>query len=102
MTYTIHRYPAELIDVVHLVDGRRMTVRPVLPQDADLLQTFVRGLSDESRRNRFFRALHELPGDLLARFTPIDYRRHLALVAEVFDKGEETSCPSVGSGPWFR
>jgi GNAT superfamily N-acetyltransferase len=90
MTYTIHRYPAELIDVVHLVDGRRITVRPVLPQDADILQAFVRELSDQSRRNRFFRALHELPGDLLARFTQVDYRRHLALVAEVFDRGVET------------
>jgi GNAT superfamily N-acetyltransferase len=90
MTYTIHRYPAELIDVVHLVDGRRITVRPVLPQDADILQAFVRGLSDESRRNRFFRTLHELPGDLLARFTQVDYRRHVALVAEVFDQGVET------------
>lgn len=90
MTYTIHCYPAELIDVLHLVDGRRITVRPVLPQDADIMQAFVRDLSDASRRNRFFRTLHELPEDLLARFTQVDYRQHLALVAEVFDGGVET------------
>jgi acetyltransferase len=90
MTYTIHRYPAELIDVVHLVDGRRITLRPVLPQDAGVLQAFVKGLSNASRRNRFFRSLHELPEDLLDRFTSIDYEHHLALVAEVFAGGVET------------
>ena len=61
MTYTIHRYPAELIDVVRLVDGSKVTLRPVLPQDADIMQSFVRTLSEESRRNRFFRALRSFP-----------------------------------------
>lgn len=89
MTYTIHRYPAELIEIVHLADSRHVTVRPILPQDADLLQTFFRNLSDESRWNRFHRALHELPLNLLHQFTNIDYDTHLALLAEVFVDGSE-------------
>jgi len=36
MTYQIYRYPAELIDVVHLTDGERVVIRPVLPQIASL------------------------------------------------------------------
>jgi hypothetical protein len=36
MTYQIHRYPAELIDVIHLTDGERVVIRPVLPQDREL------------------------------------------------------------------
>ena len=36
MTYQIHRYPADLIDVVRLPGARRVVVRPVLPQDEDL------------------------------------------------------------------
>jgi hypothetical protein len=36
MTYQIHRYPAELVDVVHLSDGARVVIRPVLPQDREL------------------------------------------------------------------
>ncbi len=42
MTYAdfSHRYPAELIDIVHIADGRRVTVRPILPQDTELLQSF--------------------------------------------------------------
>jgi len=95
MTYTIHRYPAELIDVVHLADGQRVIVRPVLPQDADIMQAFVQSLSNGSRRNRFFRTLHELPPDLLRRFTQVDYHQHLALLAEVFIDGVEVI---VGEG----
>ena len=89
MTYTIHRYPAELIDIVHLADSRRVTVRPILPQDAELLQSFFRNLSDGSRWNRFHRALHELPLNLLNQFTNVDYDTHLALLAEVFVDGKE-------------
>jgi GNAT superfamily N-acetyltransferase len=89
MPYTIHRYPAELIDVVRGSAGERIVIRPVLPQDAELMQDFVRGLSAESRRNRFFRTLHELPAALLDRFTSIDYHDHLALLASVLADGEE-------------
>jgi GNAT superfamily N-acetyltransferase len=89
MPYTIHRYPAELIDIVHGANGERIMLRPVLPQDTELMQDFVRGLSPESRRNRFFRTLHELSAALLHRFTSIDYHDHLALLASVLVDGEE-------------
>lgn len=89
MTYAIERYPAELIDVVHLTGGERVTVRPVLPQDEELLAAFFRHLSDNARRNRFFRSLHELPPGLAHSFTSIDYHAHLALVATILtDAGE--------------
>jgi acetyltransferase len=83
MTYTIHRYPAELIDVVQVRGGRRVTLRPVLPQDDELVADFFRNLSEASRRNRFFRSLRELPPALLHGFTSIDYHAHLALIATV-------------------
>ena len=40
MLYQIHRYPAELIDVVWLPGGRRVVIRPVLPQDEELTTAF--------------------------------------------------------------
>ena len=95
MTYTIHRYPAELIDVLNLRDGGRVTVRPILPQDAEIVQAFVQTLSDGARRHRFFRTLRDVPADLLRRFTEVDYYQHLALVAEVFTDAAETI---VGEG----
>jgi GNAT superfamily N-acetyltransferase len=90
MTYQIHRYPADLIDVVRLADGRRVVIRPVLPQDADLTDAFFRNLSGESRYDRFMTHMRDLPPDLLRRFTEVDYADHVALVAEVFAGGRET------------
>ena len=90
MTYQIHRYPAELIDVVRLVGGQRVVVRPVLPQDEDLTQAFFRNLSAPARYDRFMTSIRELPSELSRRFTQIDYADHLALVAEVFVDGRET------------
>ena len=87
MTYTIGRYPVHLIDVVRVADGRRFTIRPTLPQDAELQRTFFRSLSAESRYCRFMTRLSELPETLAERFTSIDYHTHLALLAEVFDEG---------------
>jgi acetyltransferase len=90
MTYQIHRYPAELIDVVRLAGGKRVVVRPVLPQDEDLTRAFFRDLPPPARYDRFMTSMRELPSELMRRFTQIDYADHLALVAEVFMDGRET------------
>ncbi len=90
MTYEIHRYPADLIDVVRLAGGARVVIRPVLPQDADLTGAFFRNLSAAGRYDRFMTSMRELPPELMRRFTQVDYASHLALVAEVFVGGRET------------
>jgi RimJ/RimL family protein N-acetyltransferase len=90
MLYQIHRYPAELIDVVRLNGGQRVIIRPVLPQDEDITSAFFGGLAARTRYDRFMSPMRALPPDLVKRFTNIDYADHLALVAEVFDDGEET------------
>jgi acetyltransferase len=61
--------------------GGLYTIRPIRPDDADMLQALVRGLSDESRYYRFASTLTELPARMLARYTLIDYDREMALVA---------------------
>jgi acetyltransferase len=61
--------------------GGLYTIRPIQPDDADMLQAFVRGLSQESRYFRFASAMPELPPRMLARYTLIDYDREMALVA---------------------
>ena len=88
--YVIHRYPVHLIDVMRAADGRRITIRPTLPQDRELQKEFFRSLSAESRHSRFMTWLKELPDALAEQFASIDYRSHLALLAEVFDGGRET------------
>ncbi len=90
MLYQIHRYPADLIDVVHLAGGHRVVVRPVLPQDEQLTSEFFGELPAKARYDRFMGPMRNLPPDLLKRFTNIDYDSHLALVAETFSGGRET------------
>lgn len=85
MSYTIEHYPTRWIDVWTLADGRRVLLRPVLPQDADLEQSMVRALSPASRYERFFVPIRELPASWLERLTQIDYRSHQAFIVESFD-----------------
>ena len=83
MAYQIQRYPAELIDVVRLTDRERVVIRPVLPQDRELLNAFFHGLSADARCSRFMHPVSELSSELLRQFTQVDYANHVALVAEV-------------------
>ena len=89
MLYQIHRYPANLIDVVRLA-GRRVVIRPVLPQDEHLTAAFFGDLPASARYDRFMGPMQCLPPELIKRFTNVDYAGHLALVAEVFDGDRET------------
>src|SRR4029453_18786190 len=90
MLYQIHRYPPDLIDVLHLSDGQRVVIRPVLPQDEALTGAFFHDLRAASRYDRFLGPMRTLPPSLLTHLTHVDYSDHLALVAEVFADGRET------------
>ena len=74
-------YPAQHEQVWPMRGGEQYTIRPIHPDDADMLQTLVRSLSSESRYFRFVSSMHELPPPMLSRFTLIDYDREMALVA---------------------
>lgn len=84
------RYPTHLIDVVQLPNGSRIVVRPALPQDCELQREFVRTLSEETRYFRFMTRLSELSEAMAERFTSIDYRSHVALIATIFPNAGET------------
>ncbi|MGB6105894.1 MAG: GNAT family N-acetyltransferase [Pusillimonas sp.] len=79
----IHPYPRRLVQPKTFADGMPWLLRPIRPEDAEPLQEFVRGLSDESRYMRFVSMMRELTPRMLARYTRIDYDRELALVATV-------------------
>jgi acetyltransferase len=78
---------SELIDRWSLRDGRRITVRPVMPQDVELEQGLVRRLSMQARYNRFFVPIRELSKYVLEQLAHADQRHHVALVAETFVDG---------------
>jgi acetyltransferase len=74
-------YPARYENVWPLRGGGEYTVRPIHPDDAQMLQKMMSHLSQESRYFRFISSMVELPPSMLARFTLIDYDREMALVA---------------------
>ncbi|MDP1901424.1 MAG: bifunctional acetate--CoA ligase family protein/GNAT family N-acetyltransferase [Rubrivivax sp.] len=93
-------YPAGQEREWPLKGGATYTIRPIHPDDAEMLQGLVRSLSQESRYFRFASALPELTARMLARFTLIDYDREMALVAVIkerhaADDGSETETERV-------
>jgi acetyltransferase len=98
--FRIHRYPTALIERVQLADGRRLTIRPVLPQDAALHRAFVAGLSPVARYRRFHGPVNVLPESTLRYMTEVDYVAHMALIATTIDdlKGEI----QIAEARWVR
>lgn len=85
----IHPYPRRLVQPMRFADGEPWLLRPIRPEDAELLQDFMRDLSEESRYMRFVSMLRELTPRMLARYTSIDYDRELALVATISQPNPE-------------
>ena len=74
-------YPARYEQVWPLRGGGEYTIRPIHPDDAQMLQDLVQNLSPQSRYYRFVSSMTELPPSMLSRLTLIDYDREMALVA---------------------
>jgi len=74
-------YPSRYEQTWPLRGGGLALIRPIHPDDAQMLQALVEQVSPESRFNRFASHFHSLPANMLARFTLIDYDREMALVA---------------------
>ncbi|MDX5445244.1 MAG: GNAT family N-acetyltransferase [Zoogloeaceae bacterium] len=86
----IHPYPSHLVTEWDLPDGTRVTLRPIRPEDAALTTDFVRGLSPETRYQRFMNTVRELSPAMVIRLTQIDYDREMAFVATTVNNGRET------------
>ncbi len=86
----VHPYPSHLIERTQLPDGTDLIIRPIRPEDAQMEQAFVRGLSQQTKYFRFMQALKELTPEMLVRFTQIDYDREMALIGVVRSGGEDS------------
>jgi acetyltransferase len=85
----VYPYPTHLVSRLQLADGTDLTIRPIRPEDAELVQDFVRNLSEQSRYFRFMNSVQELSQAMLIRFTQIDYSREMALIAVTEEHGKE-------------
>jgi acyl-CoA synthetase (NDP forming)/GNAT superfamily N-acetyltransferase len=78
-------YPAHWEADVVLRDGGTAHLRPIRPQDADLLRAFHSRLSAETIYFRFFAPYPELSERDVERFTDVDHVDRVALIATVGD-----------------
>ncbi|MGZ8995378.1 MAG: GNAT family N-acetyltransferase, partial [Rhodospirillales bacterium] len=83
----IRPYPKELEKEVRSRQNDTLLLRPIRPEDEPALQEFVRRLTPEDIRLRFFSHLRELDHRMAAGLTQIDYERQMALLAVHGDAG---------------
>ena len=69
-------------------DGRAVFVRPIRPEDEDLLRAFFAQVTPEDLRLRFFAPVKEISHVFIARLTQLDYARAIAFVALDATTGE--------------
>lgn len=72
--------PAHWEGDVLLRDGRTAHIRPIRPEDEDLMVEFYARVSDESKYYRFFSPMPVLSNRDVRRFTHVDHRDRVALV----------------------
>jgi len=84
---------------VRLCDGRSCLIRLISPADADRLQRFVRGLSEDSAHQRFFAAVHQLSPAQLQRFTASSDPMDFAVIALARDSADT---PIAGTARCLR
>jgi GNAT superfamily N-acetyltransferase len=88
------RYCAQPMDEAtthRLPDGILVRTRPLRPEDRDKLRNGFARLSPESKYRRFFSAPATLSDATLDYLTRTDGRDHVAIGAELADKGVDTS-----------
>lgn len=69
--------------------AQAITFRAIKPDDAEIEQAFVRGLSDVSKNLRFFSGMKQLSPKLLEQFTHPSFPGDYALIATIADNVSE-------------
>ena len=78
--FAIQPYPAQWVREIEW-QGRRVTLRPVRPEDETQHLAFLASLEPEDLRLRIFQTRRHIERSELARLVQIDYAREMALVA---------------------
>ena len=79
-------YPTKYVTPWRMKDGTDVILRPIKPEDEPIESEFIKGLSTETSRYRFFQIIKDLPHESLVRFCNIDYDREMAFIAETRDE----------------
>jgi acetyltransferase len=91
----IRPYPRELEETVTLKSGRRVVLRPIRPEDSSAHFKFVKSLSPEDLRLRFFGSVRDFEPIDMANFTQIDYDREMAFIGSAQTESGENETLGV-------
>ena len=84
--FAIRPYPKELEESFVLPDGEAMILRPIQPEDEPALIELFDAMTEQERYMRFFSPMPQVPHQMAARLSQIDYDREMALVLAERDK----------------
>ncbi len=74
---------------IKLANGKAITIRAMRPEDAEIEQEFVRGLSSRSKYLRFFSGIKQLSPRMLYQLTHTEFPESYAVIATVEVAGQE-------------
>jgi len=79
--FAVRPYPSQWLRHLEMKDNWRIMVRPIRPEDEPLIHEFLRHVTKEDLRLRFFAAMKQFSHEFIARLTQLDYARAMAFVA---------------------
>lgn len=78
----ISPYPKKYVSQFKMKNGKKVTLRPIKPEDEPLEAEMFTRFSKETERHRFFKQIGDISHEMLIRYTQIDYDREIAIIAE--------------------
>jgi acetyltransferase len=84
----IRPYPSEWERNATLPNGAPIFIRPIRPEDEDLVRTFFTKVTSNDLRLRFFAPVKQVSHPFIARLTQLDYSRAIAFVALAKTSGD--------------
>jgi acetyltransferase len=79
--FAVRPYPSQWQRHIEVKKGWRVFVRPIMPEDEPQLHEFLKHVTSQDLRLRFFAPMKEFTHEFIARLTQIDYARAMAFVA---------------------
>lgn len=79
--FAVRAYPTQWERHLQIKDGWRILARPIRPEDEPLIHEFLKHVTGEDLRLRFFAPMKEFTHEFIARLTQLDYARAMAFVA---------------------
>jgi len=79
--FAVRPYPSQWHRLIEVRNGWRVSVLPIRPEDEPVLHEFLKHVTSQDLRLRFFAPMKEFTHEFIARLTQLDYARAMAFVA---------------------